>query len=72
MNEMPLRAPEYINGEAPVANGHDESIRPICAFLAARVKAFLAHEAATPLLKSVQEQTRIALSVIDEALQKYR
>ena len=53
-------------------NGHDATILPICAALASRVNAFLASEAPTPILKQVQTQTRIALGVIDEALQRYR
>lgn len=73
MNEMPLRAPEDIDDNAPVYyNGHDDSIRPICAALYARVNTFLETEAETPILKAVQEQTRVALGVISEALDRYR
>lgn len=69
---MPSAASD-IDDQLPVINGHDASstIQPICAALAARVNAFLASEAPTPILKQVQEQTRIALGVIDKALEKY-
>jgi FAD synthetase len=72
---MPLRAPVSTDDNVPVVNGHSDpnaSILPKCAALAAHVKAFLETEAPSPLLKQVQEQTRIALGVIDEALKKYR
>jgi FAD synthetase len=69
---MPLCAPEKPDDNAPVINGHDESILPICAKLAARVNAFLETEAETPLLRAVQEQTRVALGVISTALDRYR
>lgn len=72
MNEMPLRAPDDTDDNPPAYNGHDESIRPICAALYARVNTFLETEAETPLLKAVQEQTRVALGVISEALDRYR
>jgi FAD synthetase len=72
VNEMPLRVPEDTDDNAPVINGHDDSIRPICAALAARVKTFLETEAETPLLKAVQEQTRVSLGVISETLERYR
>lgn len=72
MNEMPLRAPEDIDDNAPVINGHSRSISSICARLDARVNAFLETEAPTPLLKAVQEQTRVALGVISTALERYR
>jgi FAD synthetase len=74
---MPLRAPEDTGDNAiPQTNGHginnDNSIRPICAAIAARVNAFLDEKAETELLRTVQVQTRIALGVIKEALEKYR
>lgn len=72
MNEMSLRAPEDTGDNTPIANGHDESIYPTCAALAARINNFLETEAPTPLLKAVQEQTRIALGVIGTALERYR
>lgn len=62
----------------PVINGHagegdeGQTISPICAALAERVNAFLDSDAPTPLLKAVQQQTRTALRVIAECLEKYR
>ncbi len=69
---MPLRAPEDNGEKAPVINGNDATIRPICTALAERVNTFLLSEAKTPLLKAVQDQTRVALGVIETALQRYR
>lgn len=72
---MPLRPSVSTDDNAPVINGHSDhnaSILPICTALSARVRAFLETEAPTPLLKQVQEQTRVALGVIDEALREYR
>jgi len=68
---MSLRAPEDTGDNTPIVNGHDGSIYPTCAALAARVNAFLETEAPTPMLKAVQEQTRIALGVIGSALERY-
>lgn len=69
---MPLRAPEDTGDKAPTVNAHNETILPICARLAARLNVFLETEAPTPLLKAVQEQTRVALGVISTALDRYR
>jgi len=60
-----------IDDQLPVINGQ-ATILPICTTLAARLNVFLQSEAPTPLLKAVQEQTRVALGVIDTALEKYR
>jgi hypothetical protein len=75
VNEMPLHAPEDnddIGDNALIVNGHAESILPLCATLAARINGFLETEAETPLLRAVQEQTRVALGVINTALERYR
>jgi FAD synthetase len=72
MNEMPLCVPTPADDNAPVINGYDTSILPLCARLAARVNSFLETEAETPLLRAVQEQTRVALGVISSALDRYR
>ncbi|KAH7411041.1 phosphoadenosine phosphosulfate reductase [Cadophora sp. MPI-SDFR-AT-0126] len=68
---MPLSAPEDTGDKAPTVNGHNDTILPICARLAARLNDFLETEAPTPLLKAVQEQTRVALGVISTALDRY-
>ncbi|KAH8593423.1 hypothetical protein B0O99DRAFT_596294 [Bisporella sp. PMI_857] len=56
--------------QLPVINGHS-NLLAVCTALAARVNAFLQIKAPTPILKAVQEQTRVALGVIDTALEKY-
>ncbi|TVY35195.1 putative FAD synthase, partial [Lachnellula occidentalis] len=47
------------------------TILPICQDIAGRVNAFLDSEPATPLLRQVQTQTRVALGVISAALERY-
>jgi FAD synthetase len=69
---MQTSAGEATDEQSSAVNGHDASIRPLCLKLAARVNAFLNAEAETPVLKAVQEQTRVALGVISEALDRYR
>lgn len=57
-----------------IVNGNgteNGSILPICQELAWRVKAFLESDAPTPILGEVQKQTRIALGVIGECLDRY-
>jgi FAD synthetase len=44
----------------------------LCARIYDRVTAFLAEDATTEHLRSAQEQTRISLKVIEDALKKYR
>jgi hypothetical protein len=73
VNEMPLRAPNDPNDKLSTINhDHHASILPLCTGLARRISSFLNTEPSTPLLRSVQEQTRIALGVIDTALERYR
>ena len=77
---MPLRAPvsTTTDDNAPIVNGHSDpdptttTLLEISTALAARVNVFLETEQDLPLLKRVQEQTRVALGVIDEALERYR
>lgn len=74
---MPLRAPEDPDDKfAPSPSlpngGASATILPICAEIAGRVNAFLESEQETPLLKQVQEQTRVALGVISTALERYK
>lgn len=64
------------NGVSPTANGGVKeppslSLRQVCLELQAKVDAFLAHEAETSLLRGVQSHAREAISVIDEALDRY-
>lgn len=44
----------------------------VCAEVAGKVNSFLESDVAGQVLKDVQAQTRIALGVIEECLQKYR
>ena len=66
------------NGDvkSPSMNGNDKgdsdnSIAPVCAELATRINAFLEEDVKTDILRDVQKQTRIALGIIEECLQKY-
>ncbi|POS73934.1 phosphoadenosine phosphosulfate reductase [Diaporthe helianthi] len=71
------------NGVSPTANGSGVqeppaagpapslSLRHVCLQLQAKVDAFLAQEADTSLLKGVQAHVREAMSVVDEALERY-
>ncbi|TAQ85139.1 hypothetical protein B7494_g6559 [Chlorociboria aeruginascens] len=68
---MPPRPEDTEDPPRPSSNGDNDTIQPICSALASRMKTFLNTEAPTPLLKTVQEQTRIALDVIEEALRRY-
>lgn len=71
------------NGVSPAANGGVKeppaaaapaslSLRQVCLELQAKVDAFLALEVESGLLKGVQSHAREAISVIDEALERYR
>lgn len=71
------------NGVAPAANGGvkeppaaaaaaSPSLRQVCLELQAKVDAFLAEKVDTDLLKGVQSRVREAISVIDDALERYR
>ncbi|KAI7788523.1 fad synthetase [Diaporthe eres] len=69
-----------VNGVSPTANGGVKeppaaaaslSLRQVCLELQAKVDAFLAQEVESGLLKGVQSHAREAISVIDEALERY-
>jgi hypothetical protein len=66
--------PQATDNNAPiVTNGTTtETIAPVCARIHAKVHAFLEVEVEEELLKRVQEQTRIALGVIEDCLSRYR
>jgi len=57
-------------GELQV-NGEHPSLQRTCWELHTRVNAFLAEKLDDEILRSAQDQTRIALGVIEEALSKY-
>ncbi len=50
----------------------DGTIRPLCEELSRKIGAFLDEEVEGEVLKNLQTRTRVALRVIDEALEKYR
>ncbi|MCJ1472395.1 3'-phosphoadenosine 5'-phosphosulfate sulfotransferase [Lambiella insularis] len=56
--------------DAGKANGYSP-LQELCAGLHARIEAFLQEDVQTEKLRRVQAQTRIAFSVVQEALQKY-
>lgn len=55
-----------------IAPNAEEYLPALCAKVHARVAAFLAAEASTDRLREVQQQTRLSLKIIDEALERYR
>ncbi|MCJ1252247.1 3'-phosphoadenosine 5'-phosphosulfate sulfotransferase [Lignoscripta atroalba] len=55
---------------AQQANGQ-HSLRALCSKLNAQVEAFLQEDVQTERLKRVQDQTRISIHVIQEALKRY-
>ena len=50
----------------------ERPLAEVCAEVAAKIDSFLESEVEGQVLKDVQAQTRIALGVIEECLQKYR
>jgi len=56
----------------PLIPAHPIPLAELCANVHARVTAFLAADAPTEQLRHVQAQTREALDVIGQALDKYR
>lgn len=78
---MPQTGNNYgVNGQPSAQDPYSEPLLPstklplldLCAHINARVTQFLAVEPRTEQIRSVQEQTRTALKVIDEALGRYR
>lgn len=55
-----------------IAQGSDEGLPSLCARIHAQITDFLAEEAASERLKNVQEQTRLSVKIIAEALERYR
>lgn len=72
--------PEHLLGVHSDDHGNTETIAQdppdalpeLCAKVHARVEAFLAAEPANERLRHVQEQSRLSLKVIEEALSRYR
>jgi len=69
---MPLRSPTVSNDKLSALNyNHHASILPLCTGLARRITTFLNDDSETPVLRAVQEKTKVALGVIDSALDRY-
>jgi FAD synthetase len=62
----PHRPASPLVGETPLP------FPQLCAKIHDRITAFLAEQDASPRVKGLQEQTRIALGVIEKALDQYR
>ncbi|KAF7846381.1 hypothetical protein BT93_L4480 [Corymbia citriodora subsp. variegata] len=60
-----------VSREADASNGHHPSLSEVCADLHNRVQRFLAARSDEKYKSSTQEQTRIALQVIQRALRDY-
>jgi len=56
----------------PLVGDTPLSFPQVCARIHDRIYTFLDETDVTPRLKGVQEQTRVALAVIEEALDRYR
>ncbi|PNS18851.1 hypothetical protein CAC42_5390 [Sphaceloma murrayae] len=54
-----------------IAQNNEPHLAPLCARIHARVTAFLDAQPTTELLQRVQEQTRLSLKIVDEALDRY-
>ncbi|PNP53211.1 hypothetical protein THARTR1_06421 [Trichoderma harzianum] len=68
------KAMASINGHAnqnPLGLAHG-SLYEACVAMREKVDSFLAEELQTPLLRSAQEQVRISVRVVEEALERYR
>jgi len=73
MTESPLAPHASGPDDTPQVNGElRPSLQQTCAELHSHVNAFLTEKTDDELLIRVQDQTRISLGVIEEALEKYR
>jgi hypothetical protein len=61
-----------VERDADATNANANTLLERCNEIAAKVNAFLEEDLDDEVLKSVQEQTRIALGVISETLDRYR
>ena len=66
----------HVHADAPPPQREQQqkqqrSLRDVCLELRDRVDAFLQKEHESPLLKGVQEQVRVSIGVVDEALKRY-
>lgn len=58
-------------GGRPAKEEGERALGEVCDEIRDKVDAFLGEEPSTPLLKQVQEQVRISLGVVEEALTRY-
>ena len=73
-NADTMTPPHLQNGLLDLSKeiGQSGGLPAICAQINDKVELFLRQEAKTDMLRSTQEQTKISLGVISEALEKYR
>ena len=74
---MPSHSPAGVSsdefGDSRTAhNAASPSLPDICAQVHERLETFLASEPRNERLRSVQEQSRLSLRIIEEALERYR
>lgn len=69
---MPSIQANGVAHAADAANGGAPSLSAVCAELRRKVLAFLDTPAADETTKRTQEQTRISLQVVEEALKRYK
>lgn len=61
-----------VNGHANQPGLAHGSLYEACVAMREKVDSFLAEELETPLLRRAQEQVRISVRVVEEALERYR
>lgn len=57
---------------ATITQDPPQALPELCARVHQRVEAFLGAEPATERLRRVQDQTRLSLKILEEALERYR
>ena len=60
------------SADTPLIPEKPTDLESLCGRIHSRIARFLEEDVAESTLKQVQEQTRIALGVIEEALDRYR
>lgn len=68
----PMAAIAIANGLGAAKNPPYGSLYEACVAMRDKVDAFLAEEMTAPLLRRAQEQVRVSVQVVDEALERYR
>lgn len=57
---------------ATITHDSPQALLELCAKVHAKVDAFLKREPKTERLRSVQEQSKLSLSILEETLERYR